>query len=316
MRVMLPIRFYENCCLCPRQCGKNRSNTPGQTGPGFCGETDRLKVAYIGPHFGEEPPISGEHGSGTVFLSGCSLRCVFCQNYQISRQGMGTYMSAEEVFRKISGLVNHNHVHNINFVTPDHFLPHVLRVISLCRKSGIDLPVIFNTSGYQSVEMLRAAEAYTDIYLPDFKYSDASLAEILSKCRDYPRMALDAISEMVRQKGFLDTCRTEPKIARKGVLVRHLILPGHPENSINALSALFLEFGRNLPLSLMSQYHPVRHHDNPALNRFLTRKEFYKVYSHALDLGFEYLFVQFPDKNAAREDHPFLPDFRQARPFE
>jgi len=308
---------YENCRLCPRLCKINRMDGRDTTKAGFCGETDQLRVGYIGPHFGEEPPISGTNGSGTVFLSGCSLKCSFCQNHQISHQGLGAHVGLSELLRKLEELIRHNHVHNINFVTPDHFSPHIFRLISLLRQKGIDLPVVFNTSGYQSVEMLKHAEDYTDIYLPDFKYTDPHLAAALSKCRDYPQIALDAITEMVRQKGFLDVFRTEGKIAMKGVLVRHLIIPGHTDNSINALTSLFLEFGRGLPLSLMSQYHPVRHYDDIDLNRFLSEKEFNNVYSHALDLGFENLFVQFPKKDPGHRSaaSPFLPDFRQTEPF-
>jgi len=284
---------------------------------GFCGETDQLRVGYIGPHFGEEPPISGTNGSGTVFLSGCSLKCSFCQNHQISHQGLGAHVGLSELLRKLDELIRHHHVHNINFVTPDHFSPHIFRLISLLWQKGLDLPVVFNTSGYQSVETLKHAEGYVDIYLPDFKYMDTHLAAGLSKCREYPQVALDAITEMVRQKGFLDVFRTGGAIAKKGVLVRHLIIPGHTDNSLNALTSLFLEFGRGLPLSLMSQYHPVCHHDDIDLNRILSEKEFDTVYSHAMDLGFENLFVQFPEKDPVHRQlaSPLLPDFRQTEPF-
>ncbi len=314
---MNQINFYKNCRLCPRECGVNRLAGSDNVKAGFCGETDQLRVGYIGPHFGEEPPISGKNGSGTVFLSGCSLKCAFCQNHQISHQGLGTYMGLRELARKLEDLTGRHHVHNINFVTPDHFFPHIFRLVSLLRKQGIDLPIVFNTSGYQSVETLKHAEDYADIYLPDFKYADPSLAEDLSKCRHYSQVALDAIAEMVRQKGFLDVCRTEEAFAKKGVLVRHLIIPGHAENSINALTSLFLEFGPGLPLSLMSQYHPVRHHDDIDLNRCLSEEEFNNAYSHARDLGFEHLFVQFPDKNSEHRPttSPFLPNFEQSEPF-
>ncbi|MBW1852535.1 MAG: radical SAM protein [Deltaproteobacteria bacterium] len=311
-------KSYEKCRLCPRQCNINRLNGNDTLKLGFCGETDQLRVGYIGPHFGEEPPITGRNGSGTVFLSGCSLKCSFCQNHQLSHQGLSMYMGLEEVFQKLEEIIGLYHIHNINFVTPDHFFPHIFRIVSLLRKKGFNLPVVFNTSGYQSVDLLRTAERYADIYLPDFKYSDSVLAANLSKCPNYPQVALDTIAEMVSQKGFLDICRTDGELAQKGVLVRHLIIPGHEDNSINALSSLFVEFGRGLPLSLMSQYHPVRHHNDNNLNRFLSEEEFNKVYSHALDLGFEHLFVQFPDKG--NEPHhtisPYLPDFRQTDPFE
>jgi putative pyruvate formate lyase activating enzyme len=311
-------QLYKNCCLCPRECGINRSESQGRARFGFCGETDQLRVGYVGPHFGEEPPITGERGSGTVFFSGCSLKCSFCQNNQISHQGMGVAMGVERLFQELDHMIRLHHVHNINLVTPDHFFPHVICLISLLRENGFALPVIFNLSGYQSLEMLKVAEDYVDIYLPDFKYSDSLLATGLSKCRDYPQVALEAIAEMVRQKGFFNNALLPgSNLARKGVLVRHLILPGNIENSINALTSLFVEFGPGLPLSLMSQYHPVRPHRENGLNRFISHEEFTSVYSHAQELGFESLFVQFPREDASPQPEisPFLPDFRRAKPF-
>ena len=317
MRSVNLLKYYETCRLCPRSCGVNRVSEDGKAPVGYCGEMDRPRVGYVGTHFGEEPPITGKNGSGTVFFSGCSLRCSFCQNYQISHKGMGEYLSLEQLLDRVEQMINVDFVHNINFVTPDHFFPHVFRLVALLRNKGFKLPVIFNLSGYQSVEMLRIASDYVDIYLPDFKYSDSSPAARHSKCRDYPGVALGAIEEMVRQKGFLDACSTGADLARKGVLVRHLILPGNVQNSIDALTILFVEFGKGLPLSLMSQYHPVAHQRDKKLNRFLLHKEFDKVYSHAMELGFENLFVQFPEKKLmCQSTHsPFLPDFQEAEPF-
>jgi putative pyruvate formate lyase activating enzyme len=221
------------------------------------------------------------------------------------------------LLENIENMIQDHRVHNINFVTPDHFFPHVFRLVSLLRKDGFDLPVLFNLSGYQAPELLKIAEDYTDIYLPDFKYSDTSLAVKLSTCRDYPDVALKAIGEMVKQKGFFDTFLKGSEMAKKGVLVRHLILPGKVENSVDALTRLFLEFGKDLPLSLMSQYHPVARQKDEALNRLLSHEEFDSVYAHAMDLGFENLFVQFPENRSGsqRAHSPFLPDFQQADPF-
>jgi putative pyruvate formate lyase activating enzyme len=304
--------LYRDCRLCPRACGVDRTKGKQR---GFCGETDQLRVGHMGPHFGEEPPVSGTNGSGTVFLSGCSLRCSFCQNHQISLEGMGDALSPLEFVTKLEDLIRVRQVHNLNFVTPDHFFPHIFEAIGNLRKRGVETPVLFNTSGYQSLELLRQAENFADMYLPDFKYSDGSLAESLSKCRDYPVLALSALAEMVRQKGFLDVFETGADIASKGVLVRHLILPGHVDNSMGALTTLFLEFGKNLPISLMSQYHPVRRQKIEALNRRLVREEFAAVYDHARSLGFINLFVQFPP-DYADEDLRFLPDFRKPSPFD
>jgi putative pyruvate formate lyase activating enzyme len=309
---------YQCCVLCPRRCRVNRKDHGADSEKGLCGETDRLRVAYVGPHFGEEPPITGMRGSGTVFFTGCSLRCIYCQNHQISHEGLGEGTSLNELAAKVAAMVERHQVHNINFVTPDHFFPHIFRLVSLLRRSGIHLPVVYNLSGYQSVEVLVSAQDYVDIYLPDFKYSDPSLAATLSRCRDYPGVALEAISVMVRQKGFLDAVSSaESCTAQKGVLVRHLILPGKIANSMDALTSLFLEFGPGLPVSLMSQYHPVLEQRDPDLNRRVSQDEFDRVYRHARKLGFEHLFVQFPEKTTTEhsEKPRFLPDFERSEPF-
>jgi len=282
---------------------------------GFCRQDGQLRVAYVGPHFGEEPPLTGTHGSGTVFFSGCSLRCSYCQNFQISREGLGQIIELESLLAMVEDMILHRRVHNVNFVTPDHFFPYVFELVKLLRGKGYSLPMVFNLSGYQSVNLLQSAEEYADIYLPDFKYSDRNLAKRLSRCQDYPDVALAALSEMITQKGFLDCFDTGDPLAGKGVLVRHLLLPGYVENSINALTTLFVEFGAELPLSLMSQYVPVTLQEAETLNRPLTEEEFNEVYSHSLDLGFQHLFVQFPEKAASDGKPPFLPDFRLDKPF-
>ena len=310
-------KAFEECRLCPRDCGINRLEGSKTAHSGFCGQDNILHVAYVGTHFGEEPPISGIRGSGTVFFSGCSLKCSFCQNYQISRDGLGEAVTLDELSGKVSGLIREKDVHNINFVTPDHFFPYTFRLVDLLRERGISIPVVYNLSGYQSIASLNMAEEYADIYLPDYKYSDPSISWKLSRCKDYPSVALEAIAEMVRQKGFLDCLNNKAELATKGVLVRHLILPGKIENSLNALTSLFIEFGADLPVSLMSQYHPVLPHDDKDLNRFVSQEEFDRVYAHALDLGLRNLFVQFPDKTDAgsKRHPPFLPDFQKAEPF-
>jgi len=312
------LSLYEHCQLCPRHCEVDRRTHDNGRGKGFCGETHIARVAFIGPHFGEEPPITGKNGSGTGFFSGCSLRCAFCQNHQISRGTLGKPMDINTITMQVENMIKSKQVHNINVVTPDHFFPHVFLLAAALRRRGHDLPMVYNLSGYQSRELLRMAENHVDIYLPDFKYSDPALAADLSKAKDYPEVALEALSEMVRQKGFLDSCVKGSPIAQKGVLVRHLILPGHLENSINALTTLFLEFGPDIPLSLMSQYHPVGENLNGDLKRFLKTEEFDPVYAHARNLGFRNLFVQFPESRIPgipAATPPFLPDFRKAQPF-
>jgi len=314
------LSYYRACELCPRRCGVDR--IAGQVG--FCGEGSHLRLATIEAHMGEEPPISGKNGSGTVFFSGCSLRCLFCQNYQISREGLGREWTLSEIADRLATLHEQGRIHNVNFVTPDHFLPYTVALVRHLRERGIHIPSVYNLSGFQRVESLRLIEAVADVYLPDFKYGDAGLAQSLSHCGDYAAVALEALCEMVRQKGFLDsfvanddegteTVGFPP--ARKGVLVRHLILPGYIENSLRVLNMLFLEFGRDLPVSLMSQYVPVRTFPvGSPLNRQVSRDEFQAVFQQARELGFRNLFVQFPEE-VARDAQQFLPDFGALNPF-
>jgi putative pyruvate formate lyase activating enzyme len=312
------MKAFEECRLCPRDCGINRMKGTKTAQSGFCGQDSILRVAYVGAHFGEEPPISGIRGSGTVFFSGCSLKCSFCQNYQISRDSLGESVTLDQLSDKVSRLIMEKDVHNINLVTPDHFFPYAFRLVETLRERGYKIPVVYNLSGYQSIASLHIAEPYADIYLPDYKYSDPSVSRRLSRCKDYPKVALEAIAEMIRQKGFLDSFKGKADPATKGVLVRHLILPGKIENSLNALTSLFIEFGADLPVSLMSQYHPVLPHEDMDMNRPTTQEEFDRVYAHALDLGLRNVFVQFPDEKDIEDKMRahFVPDFRKAEPFE
>jgi putative pyruvate formate lyase activating enzyme len=231
---------------------------------------------------------------------------------------MGDRVTEDELLRRILAMVHEVGVHNLNFVTPDHFFPHVFRLVERLRRGGEGLPVVYNLSGYQSVSSLKAAEDFVDIYLPDFKYADAGLAGALSACRDYMPIALDALAEMVRQKGFLDGDSDRQHTARGGVLVRHLILPGHVANSLEALSSLYVEFGPKLPLSIMSQYCLVAPQRDERLNRSVHPDEFRRVYAHAGELGFERLFIQFPSGQPedSQSRLPFLPDFSRQRPFQ
>ncbi len=301
---------YENCTLCPRNCAVNRL----QGKKGFCGETAELRIASIEAHFGEEPPISGSNGSGTVFFSGCAMRCVFCQNYQISCFHVGKSFTSSQVAERLQQLQATQGIHNVNFVTPDHFLPHTIEIVTLLRQKQVTIPILYNTSGYMKVEAVRRLQEYADIHMPDYKYADAELAHALSRCRDYPTVALSAIGEMVRQKGFLDSSAGRREIAQRGVLVRHLVLPGQEQNSIDALSILYGEFGPKLPISLMSQYRPLRMLKLAEMNRPLRNEEFYRVYEHALALGFRNLFVQHMTADHEAGDD-FIPDFKRERPF-
>jgi len=297
---------YNECILCPRRCGARRNE--GQRG--YCGESSTLRIAWIGPHFGEEPPVSAARGSGTVFFCGCTLRCRFCQNHQISLEPSGSEYRLEEAVDEILAMVRAHAVHNVNFVTPDHYSPHVAQICRLLREAGVTIPFLANVSGYEGGGMLDLLASHFQIWLPDFKYSDRSLAKQLSNAADYPAVAIAAIEKMVMKNGFLQ-CDAEG-VALKGVLVRHLILPGCVSNSCDALSTLFLEFGKDLPISLMSQYWPAQPLETP-FDRSLRREEFYEVLDFASSLGFTQMFVQYPEENS--EDKPFAPDFSMNTPF-
>jgi putative pyruvate formate lyase activating enzyme len=268
-------------------------------------------VAHIGPHFGEEPVFSGARGSGTVFFTGCSTGCFFCQNIQISRGGTGDYYTIEQLTMAAEQLVNQG-VHNINLVTPDHFWPHVQALVKALRERNIHLPVLFNGSGYQRADLVTTYAEIFDVFMPDFKFIDPDLAERCMGDQRYPEIALEAIRQMIEAKGFLqpwDPSGQRP--ATEGVLVRHLVLPGHVGQSLQALERLHREFGRLLPLSVMSQYHPMPAcHERGQLTRPLRAEEFKRVVDRIHELEFKHVFIQeIPDTT------DFLPDFEREEPF-
>lgn len=265
-----------NCKLCPHKCGSIRTK---DTKGGKCGLTTELRVARISPHMWEEPPISGSKGSGTVFFSGCTLDCIFCQNYRISAENFGTSITAEKLSEEFKRLEEKG-VHNINLVSATQFLPEIIKSFEIYKPS---VPVVYNTGGYERVETLRALEGIVDIYLPDFKYSDNNLAMEYSGAEKYVETALSAINEMFRQKGKL--ILDENGIAQKGVLVRHLVLPNHTRNSIEALNILKENFGDLLTLSLMGQYTPCsKATQHIKLSRKITKREYGKVLDHLMEL--------------------------------
>ncbi len=236
------------CALCPRACGVDRSR--GERG--FCGAGSLARVASFAVHRGEEPPISGSRGSGNVFLSGCNLACRFCQNYPISRLGVGRDLGAEEFAEGLLGLARQG-VHNLNFVTPTPWVPQILEALLIARQSSLDVPVVWNCGGYESLPVLRLLAGIVDIYLPDMKYADDRRAWTLSRA---PRHALanrQAVAEMVRQLGPLQLGRDG--LARRGVLVRHLVLPGGGTDTRAVLAAL-QSIDARVPVSLMYQYFP------------------------------------------------------------
>lgn len=265
-----------NCKLCPHKCGAFRTK---DTAGGKCGLSLTPKVARIAPHFWEEPPISGVKGSGTVFFSGCTLNCVYCQNYKISAQNLGTPITAEKLADEYKKLEEQG-VHNINLVSATQVLPEIIRSFEIYKPK---IPVVYNCGGFERVETLKALESIVDVYLPDFKYADNALGFEYSSAENYREVALSAISEMFRQKGELSL--DDEGIAQKGVLVRHLVLPNHTKNSIEVLNILKENFGDLLTLSLMGQYTPAgKACEYSKLSRKITKREYQKVLNHLLDL--------------------------------
>ncbi len=285
---------YTNCRLCPRACGVDR--TKGQRG--FCGQPDGLRVAKVMRHFWEEPVLAGEGGSGAIFFSGCTLGCLYCQNHQISTGQQGDRIDSAALRAHMEDLISQG-AENIDLVTPTHFLPDILPAL----QPKLPVPVVYNCGGYESVETLKSLEGLVDVYLPDFKYGDNALAFQLSGAKDYFSVAADAIKEMVRQVG---PCVMEGEKLKKGVLIRHLILPGHIENSLKVLDWIGETFPKGTVLvSLMRQYTPMERVQNmPPLNRTITEEEYEAVlswmYLNDLD-GFT--------QEAEAASQEFIPDF-------
>ena len=281
---------YERCELCPRRCGAGRA--AGEAGA--CGATARLRVARSALHFWEEPPISGEAGSGAIFFSGCPLRCVFCQNHEISQEGFGLEVSPSRLARMMLELEGQGAL-NVNLVTPLHFAPHVVEALGLARKAGLTLPIVCNTSGYERPEVVRAMAPYVDVWLTDFKYASADLAAELSRARDYPEVATAALAEMLsslREGGGEELDGSGAM--RRGIIVRHLVLPGHADDSCAVLDRVWELCGNEVDLSVMNQYTPNDRCRRAGgdLSRAVTDEEYELVLDHADDLGFERLWWQ------------------------
>jgi len=293
---------YAACRLCPRNCGVDR--LAGQTG--VCGETAEVRLARAALHFWEEPCLSGTAGSGTVFFSGCSLRCIFCQNHDIACSRVGLAVSTERLAEIYLELQAQGAL-NINLVTADHFIPQVIASLRLAKERGLHLPVVYNCSGYQKVESLRALDGLIDIYLPDFKYLDADPARKYSRAADYAQVVKAALAEMVRQ------C-PEPRfdadgIMTGGVIVRHLLLPGQGSDTRDILAYLHRTYGDRIYMSIMNQYTPLPQVANiPELNCRIDDAAYEAVIDYALDIGIEQAFVQ--EGGAAEES--FIPAFDYA----
>jgi len=284
------------CDICPRRCGVDRN-----TAFGFCGEGAPVRVARAAPHYWEEPCISGIKGSGTVFFSGCNLRCAFCQNGAISHKGIGEKVTAcqlADIFMRLQA----EDVHNINLVTPTHFAVQINEALLSAKSKGLYLPIVWNSGGYESVDTLRLLKDVIDIYMPDFKYVSADLSRKYSHAEDYFSVAKAALDEMVLQKGG---AVFEDGIMQKGVLVRHLVLPGCTHDSKAVLRFLHRRYGASVYISVMKQYTPPKHPVPDQLGRALYEEEYKEVCEYAEKLGIEQGFFQEGDPVG----ESFVPDF-------
>lgn len=277
---------YENCLLCPRKCGINRST--GQTG--ICGVSSEIKVARAALHYWEEPCISGKRGSGAVFFSGCSLHCVFCQNREISDGKEGKVISKErlsDIFIELAG----KGANNINLVTPGQYIPDIVWAVNDAKSRGMKLPIIYNTSGYENVTELKLLEGIVDVYLPDFKYMDSTLSARYSRAKDYPSVAKQALSEMVRQQPDV-VIDDATGLIQKGVIVRQLLLPGHVNDAKAVLKYLYDTYHDHVYISMMSQFTPIALEDYPEINRTVTKREYERLVNYALEIGITNAFIQ------------------------
>lgn len=294
------------CECCPRTCGVDRLK--GKTG--FCRVSSGIQVSHAGLHFGEEPPISGTKGSGAIFFSGCNLHCVFCQNYQISQkfqQGDTRTLTEDDLVSEILRL-QYEGAHNINFVSPSHMVFQMADAIQSAKEKGLVVPVVYNSNGYDSVDALRQIRGLVDIYLPDIKYLDNKLGKQFSLVDDYADIVPGVLREMLNQAGSLEM--DNDGIAMRGLLVRHLVLPGHMDNSRRCLGFL-ADLSPDIHVSIMSQYSPqYKAGAYPGINRTLTEKEYDEITDYALGLGLENAFIQ-----ELKSQYHYLPDFVQERPF-
>lgn len=275
----------ECCTICPHNCKINRTKNPGR-----CKSTDKIKIALYSIHNFEEPCISGEKGSGTIFFSNCNMNCVFCQNYEISQFGIGKEITIEELANVMIKQQERN-VQNINLVTPTSYALHIVEAIKIARKKGLEIPIVYNTNGYESVETLKLLEGYVDIYLPDLKYYYDDLAKKYSKVDNYFEIATKAIQEMYRQVGtpVLD----ENGVMKKGLMIRHLILPNEVQNSKKVLKWIKENIDSNVYVSIMAQYFPTyKAKEIPEIARKITKEEYEKVENYLYGLDLENGYIQ------------------------
>ncbi len=301
--IQLNTELYQACELCPRQCRVDR--TAGQRG--ICRASDTPRVSRSALHFWEEPPISGTAGSGTIFFSGCTLCCVFCQNYEISRGEAGLEVSSGRLAKMMLELQDQG-AHNINLVTPMHYAPTIIEALKRAKGEGLTLPIVCNTGGYERPEVIESIAPYIDIWLTDFKYASSGLARQLSNAGDYPQMCRESLGVMVedlrRRKGRMID---ENGLMKQGIIVRHLVLPSHTSDSCAVLDAVWDIAQNDVDISIMNQYTPNAQclKRNDALSRTLNQEEYNKVLTYAQDIGFERIWWQ----EEGTQSESFIPAF-------
>ena len=293
------MKELKDCALCARNCHVNRS--AGQKG--YCGFDDKIYVARAALHMWEEPVISGERGSGTVFFSGCSLKCVYCQNHNIAIGSTGKEISIErlaDIFLELQ----EKGAHNINLVTPTHYVPQIIKAIDRAKCNGLLIPIVYNTASYENVDTIRMLNGFVDIYLADLKYMDSNLSRRYSNAPDYFEIASSAIAQMYNQAGMPEV--DSDGMLKKGLIVRHLVLPGYTADSKNVIRYLYETYANNIFYSIMNQYTPLFHVEAyPEINRRITESEYDEVVDYAVEMGVENGFIQ--EGETAKES--FIPEF-------
>jgi putative pyruvate formate lyase activating enzyme len=298
-------QILKECVLCPRRCKVNRL----ENASGFCWSGLEAVISNFGAHHGEEPPISGSAGSGAIFFTGCNLRCLFCQNYQISHEYEGRPVSTTELGQIMLSLQEKG-CHNINLVSPTHFVAQILEALLYAIPKGLHLPLVYNTNGYEAIETLKLLDDIVDIYLPDIKYSDDKYALECSQADDYVKYNRPALKEMYCQVGQLT--QDKAGVAERGIIIRHLVLPHRMAGSFAALDFIKREISPEAVVGLMSQYHPCYQADkHKALNRRLEQSEYDEVVAYAESLGLENCYIQ-----SLASSNDFLPDFNKDKPFD
>lgn len=291
---------YKNCNLCERKCNINRYEKKG-----ICGATNKLKVARAALHYWEEPCISGSSGSGTIFFSNCNLKCLFCQNKKISTNGFGK----EITINRLSDIcieLQKQGANNINLVTPTHYVPSIIKGIKKAKKKGLNIPVVYNTSSYESIDTIKNLNKIVDVYLPDLKYKDDTLAKNYSNIKDYFKVATRNIEEMYNQVG--KPIFNQEGIMIKGIIVRVLLLPGHLNDAKEIIKYLYDKYTNNIYISIMNQYTPVEKIDKYInLNRKVTNEEYDELIDYACNLGIENAFIQ----EGETQEESFIPDFNK-----